>query len=425
MQTSRSSGALWRHAGFLRLWAAQTVSAFGARIAREGFAMAAILSIHATPSELGVLAAMARGPGVIVGLVSGGFVDRSSRRRVMMASDLARAALILTIPLAAWLHWLTMAQLYLCAALVGAGNALFEIADHAFLPSLIAREHLLDGNAKLGTTDSIAEIGGPAVAGVLFQLLTAPFAMLVTAFTYLTSAVFLSTVSAQELAAEPPPQKPRWHEDITVAWRFAMREPLLRPLMGMAIVTNLASGIFAALYLVYGLKVLGMSPALMGMNIAMGGIGALIGAALAPWLVRRVGFGTTLVATMFATDLFLLLIPLAHGPLWTATSFMMAAQLGGDSMALISLILMTSLNQSVVSPNMLARNMALISATVGGMMLIGAIGGGALGDGIGIRPALFLAVALLAAGHAVVLFSPLRTLKEIPPILKSTDPKPI
>ena len=98
---------------------------------------------------------------------------------------------------------------------------------------------------------------------------------------------------------------------------------------------------------------------------------------------------------------------------------MMAAQLGGDSMALISLILMTSLNQSVVPPNMLARNMALISATVGGMTLIGAIAGGALGDSIGIRPSLFLAVALLAAGHAVVFFSPLRNLKEIPPAAPS------
>jgi MFS family permease len=407
----------------MRLWAAQTVSSFGARIAREGFAMAAILSIHATPTELGVLTALTRGPGVVVGLVCGGFVDRSSRKRVMMASDLVRAALILTIPLAAWWHILTMTQLCICAALVGAGNALFEIADHAFLPSLIEREHLLDGNAKLGTTDSIAEIAGPAFAGLLFHLLSAPLAMLVTAFTYLISAAFLSTVPARELTPEPPSEKPRWYRDIGTAWRFAMDEPLLRPLMGVALITNLASGIFAALYLVYGLKVLGMSPALMGVNIAMGGIGALAGAALVSHLAGRFGFGLVLVTTSFATDLFLLLIPLAHGPLWLATSMMMAAQLGGDAMALVSLILMTSLRQSIVPPGMLARNAALVSAIAGGMMLLGAVAGGMLGDSLGIRPALFLAVALLAAGHAVVLFSPLRKLREIP--LKSTDREPI
>ncbi|HEY5338080.1 MAG TPA: MFS transporter [Rhizomicrobium sp.] len=414
MRKFRPSGALWAHAGFMRLWAAQTVSSFGARIAREGFAMTAILTIHAPPSELGILAAMARGPGVVVGLVAGGFVDRSSRRRVMMASDLLRAALILTIPLAAWLHLLTMMQLYVCAALVGAGNALFEIADHAFLPSLVERENLLDGNAKLGTTDSIAEIGGPALAGTLFQLFTAPLAMLTTAFTYLISAAFLSTVSEREIPPEASLERPRWYRDVGETWRFAMREPLLRPLMCMAIVTNVASGFFAALYLVYGLKVLGMSPALMGVNIAMGGIGALIGAAFAPRLAGRFGFGVTLVTAFFATDLFLLLVPLAHGPPWFSTSMMMAAQLGGDAMALVPLILMTSLRQSIVPPAMLARNAALVSAIVGGMTLTGALSGGFLGNYIGIRATLFLAVATLVAGHAFTLFSPLRNLEKIP-----------
>ncbi|HSM96229.1 MAG TPA: MFS transporter, partial [Rhizomicrobium sp.] len=198
------SGALMRHAGFLRLWAAQTVSSFGARIAREGFAMTAILTIHAPPAELGLLTALARGPGIVVGLVAGGFVDRSSRRRVMIVSDLARVALILTIPLAAWLHVLAMPQLYATAALVGGAGVLFEIADHAFLPSLIDRELLLDGNAKLSTTDAIAEIGGPAMAGTLFQFFTAPFAMLGTSLTYLVSALFLFTVPARELPPEEP-----------------------------------------------------------------------------------------------------------------------------------------------------------------------------------------------------------------------------
>jgi hypothetical protein len=146
------SGALWRHAGFLRLWAAQTVSSFGARIAREGFSMAAILSIHATPAQLGVLTALARGPGIVVGLVAGGFVDRTSRKHVMIGSDLARVVLIATIPAAAWLGLLTMGQLYVVAALVGAASVLFDIADHAFLPALIDREFLLDGNAKLSVT---------------------------------------------------------------------------------------------------------------------------------------------------------------------------------------------------------------------------------------------------------------------------------
>src|ERR1700761_1171950 len=225
----------------MRLWAAQTVSSFGARVAREGFAMTAILSLHAAPTELGVLAALSRGPGLVVGLAAGGFVDRSRRRRVMIASDLARVLFIVAVPLAAWLHLLAMPLIYVMAALVGAANALFEIADHAYLPSLIAREHLLDGNAKLGVTDSVAEIGGPALAGGRFLRFNPPFAMLTTAFTYLVSAGFLFSISARELTPEEPAEKPRWYQDIRDGLDAILAEPLLRPILWMAIVSNFFS----------------------------------------------------------------------------------------------------------------------------------------------------------------------------------------
>src|ERR1700712_4283801 len=145
------SGALWRHAGFMRLWAAQTVSSFGARITREGLALASVLTIDAKPVQLGILAALATGPSVIVGLIGGGFVDRSRKRSIMIASDCARAALLFTVPLAAWFHLLAMNQLYVVALAMGALSVLFDIADHAYLPHLVAREHLMEGNTKLST----------------------------------------------------------------------------------------------------------------------------------------------------------------------------------------------------------------------------------------------------------------------------------
>ena len=414
MRNLRSSGALWRHAGFLRLWAAQTVSSFGARIAREGFAMTAILSIHATPSELGVLAALARGPGVVVGLVAGGFVDRTSRRHVMIASDLGRAALILTIPLAAWFHLLSILQLYLVAGFVGTANVLFEIADHAFLPELIAREHLLDGNAKLATTDSIAEIGGPALAGTLFQLFTAPFAMLGTAVTYLASSGFLFALPAKEDSHATPSAHARWYHDVAQGLAAIRAEPLVRPLLGMTTVFTFFGAFFAPLYLLFGLNVLGLSPALMGVTIAMGGVGALSGASISGALVRRLGVGRTILTCAFLYAAFLALVPLAHAPLLPATAMLMTAQLGGDGFALAFIIPATSLRQAVLPAAMLGRTAAVFSAVAGGMTVAGAILGGILGGLIGVRPTLGIAVAGIATAPLFVAFSPLRTLRVIP-----------
>ncbi len=408
------SGALWAHAGFMRLWAAQTVSSFGARIAREGFAMTAILTIHAAPLQLGVLTALARGPGLVVGLIAGGFVDRSSRRRVMIGSDIARTAFILTIPLAAWLHMLTMVQLCVAAALVGGASVLFEIADHAFLPSLIDREHLLDGNAKLSTTDAVAEIGGPALAGTLFQIFTAPFAMLGTSITYLVSAAFLFAVPARELPPEKPLRKPRWYRDVTEGFRAIMDEPLVRPLLGLTVVFMLFGAFFGPLYLLYGLKVLGLSPALMGVTIAMGGVGALFGATLSNTISRRIGIGPTVWGCCFIYTASLLLVPLAHGPLWLATAMLMLAQLGGDGFAIAFMIPLTSLRQAVLPPAILGRTAALFSAVNGGVTVLGAILGGLLGGWIGIREILLLAVIGMSTAPLFVLFSPVRTLHKIP-----------
>lgn len=407
--------ALWRHAGFRRLWAAQTVSSFGARIAREGFAMTAILSLHAGPAQLGILAALTRGPGVVVGLFAGGFVDRASRRRVMIASDLIRVALIFTIPLAAAAHLLAMPQIYLVAALVGAANALFEIADHAFLPTLIAREHLLDGNAKLGVTDSVAEIGGPALAGALFQLLTAPIAMAGTALTYLVSAAVLFAVPAD--AAPPKTKAPpgRWRRDIADGFGAIRAHPLLWPLFWMALTGTLFGSFFAPLYLAFGLRTLGMSPGLMGATIAVGGVGALFAAMLSTTLCRRFGIGPTIIVCSFANAGFLALVPLAQGPLWLSTTALMIAQFAGDAVAVAAIIPMGSLRQAVLPPAMLGRAVALFGAASGAVVIAGALLGGLLGGWIGVRATLGIAVAGLAAAPLFAVFSPLAHLREIPP----------
>ena len=174
MAAARPQGGLWRHPDFLKFWAAQAVSGFGSRISRTVLPVAALLTIEASPAEIGILSALSVAPAVLVGMLMGGRVDRSAKRPLLIGADLTRAALLFTIPIAHWLDVLSMHQLYAVAAGVGAASTLFQIADNAHLPALIGRPRLPEANAKLEATDAVAEIGGPGIARVLIEVVTAP-----------------------------------------------------------------------------------------------------------------------------------------------------------------------------------------------------------------------------------------------------------
>ncbi len=408
------SGGLWQHAGFLRLWAAQTVSSFGARITREGLALASVLTIDAQPFQLGILAALITGPSIVVGFFAGGFIDRSAKRSIMICADLLRTLVLMTVPIAAWLHLLRMEQLYAVGALMGGIGLVFDIADHAFLPHLIAREDLIEGNTKLSMTESLAEVGGPALAGILIQTLTAPFAIAVNAATYLVSALFLGTIRADEYPAERPKKRPTLISDLRTGYDVMRASPLLRPLFAMAIVSPLFGGSFSALYVIYAIKVLHLTPALMGITVGVGGIGSLLGTALSPVLVRRIGIGPTIVFGAAGSAVSAIFVPLAAGPLWLKLTSLMIAQLAGDSMAVAALIPAASLRQSIIPRDKLGRAAALFSVASGGVAVAGTLIGGALGGWLGVRATLYIAAAGFFLTPLVVIFSPLRRQKDIP-----------
>lgn len=408
-----STKTLWRDRDFVRLWMAQSVSAFGARITREGLPIAAVLTLGGSPGQIGLLAAMSSGPALIVGLAAGGVIDRSKRRGLMMGADLARAAVLASIPIAALLHVLAFTQLYVVAALVGAASVLFEIADHAYLPGLVAREDLTRANASLSATESVAEIAGPAIAGVLFQLLAAPVAMAANAVTYLISAVFLADIRKPETPPEPEPQA-RWTDDLALGFAVVWRHPLVRPVYLATAVHGLFGGIFSALYILFCLKVVGLSPGLMGVTIAAGGVGALIGAVLAGWMSRRFGVGPSLLAALALVALSLTLIPLAPAEPATGMAVLVAGQVFGDAFGVVTLILSSTLTQSVLPSAVLGRMGATFKATAGGLAVVGALGGGLLGETLGVRGAIWVAVAGFAVAPLFALSGPLRRLREMP-----------
>jgi len=408
------SGVLWRHSDFMRLWAAQTVSSIGARIAREGLALASVLTIDAKPFQLGILAALIMGPSVVVGFFAGGFVDRSRKRAIMVGTDVIRALVLLSVPVAAWFHILRMEQLYVVGALIGGANILFDISDHAYLPHLIGRDALMEGNTKLSTTESLAEVGGPALAGILVQALTAPFAIAVNSATYVVSALFLGAIATKEPVPENAKIRPTLLSDLAQGYSAMAATPVLRPLLFMSIVSPLFGGVFSALYVIFAIKTLGLSPALMGLTVAVGGIGSLAGTAISRRFAAWLGIGRAIVLGFVVSAVSAIFVPLASGPLVLKLASLMVAQFVGDSMAVAAMIPAASLRQSLIPRDRLGRAAAFLSVGAGASAVVGALTGGALGSAFGPRVALFASVAGLVVMPVWASTTPLWRLAEIP-----------
>jgi len=403
--------SLWRHADFLKLWSAQTISAFGARISREGLPWTAILTLQAGPGALGVLAALSRGSGVVVGLFAGGLVDRSSRRTIMIAADLIRAGLLIAVPILALMHHLTIWWVYAAALLVGGSSVLFDIADQAFLPSLVDRSQLVDANGKLAATDAMAEVGGPAIAGPLIQLLGPPIALAVNAATYLASALFLGSLRKVETRAEidANAEPPTRLGDLAAGFQALNGDPVVRAVAIVVLIQGLFGGIFSALYMLFAIRGVGLGAAILGLVIAMGGVGGLIGAMMGPWLARRLGLGLTAAVGALIGGATLALIPLAHGSPAMGAAYLIGSQLLSDSFATASVIGLTSLRQSRLAPEVMGRAGAALAVGSGGLMIIGALGGGVLGAAIGMRSTMWIAVAGFTLAGLWAVASPIRT----------------
>lgn len=405
------SGGLWRHGDFLRLWGAQIASAFGSRITRTALPIIAILSIEATPTEVAVLSALGVAPGVLVGLLVGGHIDRTAKRPLLIGADLVRSALILTIPATAWLGALSMLQLYVVAAAVGAATTLFRIADNSFLPALVGKDMLVDGNAKLEATDAIAEAAGPGLAGVLVQVLTAPVAVIVDALSYLWSALLLSRIQGSEEPAAAADADASVFGDVLIGFRACLAQPLIGPTLLADAITYLFGGFFLTLYMIVALETLGLPPATVGLIISVGGVGAFVGALFARPLGRLVGAGPAMVVSVGAGQAANLLIPLALDAGRLAIPLLVLQQFIGDALLAAYLIHSISVRQQVLPEAVLGRANATFHVITGLMLPAGALLAGPLASAIGMPSALWIGACggLLAA--PVLMASPILRLR--------------
>lgn len=396
-----TQGALRANAAFVRLLTAGGASAIGARVTREGLPLMAVLALHASPDEVGVLAALRAAPALFVGPLCGAWVDRLEKRRILIAADLARAMVLLAAPAAAITHHLSMALVCLIGAAIGGLSCLFEMANHAFLPTLVEPGELVAANAALGATESVAEIGGPAVAGILFTLLSAQLAVAFNSATYLVSALLLAPIrgpgqrtSARGERSATTIDRPAFAPLTAFAATWASRD--VRCLLLLVVTSGLFGSFFAALYIPFALHALGLTPAILGATIATGGVGALLGAAVATPLQRRLGVGPALLASGLAYAATTALIPLAPANPVGGTAMLMAAQLLGDAAGTALFIYVASLRQTLSPQANLGRTAGVFAAAGGLAAVAGALAGGPLAESVGCRTAMAVACAGMA-----------------------------
>ncbi|MYH63767.1 MAG: MFS transporter, partial [Caldilineaceae bacterium SB0675_bin_29] len=289
------SDSLWRNRSFTRLWVAHVTSGAGTAITNVALPLAAVLVLGATPTQMGLLAAAGSLPNLLFGLLAGVWVDRVRRKPILIWADIGRSLLLVTIPVAAWLGQLSFLQIWLVTFATGTLTVFFQIAAISVLPALVEKGNLVEANSKLSTSDAVIAIAGPAAAGGLVQLFSAPRAILVDAFSYLLSAIALGGVAEEEPQPASQPDRddaPEAVHGIRAAAVSIGREvgegvfELLRtPLLSVLTITSslgmLAGSISAAVQMLFLVNQLNFTPSIIGIVAACSGIGSLAGAMLA------------------------------------------------------------------------------------------------------------------------------------------------
>ena len=410
------TGGLWRHADFLRLWSAETISQFGTQVSLLAIPFVAVLVLDATTFEVAALGVVDFLPFIIFTLPAGVWVDRIRRRPVLIAGDFGRAALLATIPIAYVLDVLTLGQLYVVGFLVGTCTVFFDVAYQSYLPSLVERQQIIEGNSKLEISRSSAQIAGPGFAGLLIQAFTAPYAILLDAVSFLGSGLFFFRIRKHEdvpASHTADGVKTSLWTELKEGLRFVLGNPNLRAQAGCTATSNFFSNVAFAILIVFLVRELGLSAGVIGLAISLGSFGSLIAAFTATRISRRFGIGPTTIVSSALFGPATLLI--AFAPTGNqAIPFLVLAQLVFGFTVVVYNIVQVSYRQAICPPRLQGRMNSVMRFIVWGTIPIGGLVGGVLGTTIGLRET--MVVGAVGGGLAVlwIVFSPQRHLREMP-----------
>jgi MFS family permease len=407
----RRPGGLWRHGDFLWLWSSQTISQFGSQVSQLALPLVAIVVLGESAFEVAMLGMVEFLPFLLFSLPAGVWVDRLSRRPILVVADIVRAAALATVPIAYWLDGLTIWQLYIVGFVVGVGTVFFDVAYQSYLPSLVERDQLSDGNSKLEISRSAAQLAGPGVGGVLIAILTAPVAVAADAISFVVSALLIGRIRTAERES-PPEARRSLLSELWEGLRYVIRHEYVRGMAASVAIFNFFGNVGGAIILVYFVRELGLSAATIGLVFALGNVGFLVGAFVAKRIETRIGVGRTIVGSMVLSVPGLLLVPLA--PKDFAVPLLVASGLIVGFAIVLYNVTAISLMQAITPDRLLGRMNASRRFLVWGVIPLGALVGGVLASTIGLRPTLF--VGAIGASLAVLplLFSPVRSLTRIP-----------
>jgi MFS family permease len=408
--------SLWRHSDFMKLWTGQTISRLGSVVTRTAVPLVALLVLGAGPLEMALIVVSGSVGVLLVGLFAGAWVDRVRRRPVLIAADILRALLLLSIPAAYAGGVLAIGQLDVVVFLEACLGVLFNAAYPAYVPSLIGVDRVVEGNSRLASSSSLAEIGGPGLAGGLVQLIGAPLAILVDAISYVVSAISLILIRTAEPARPVKIVPTHIRHEIVEGLRLVRRHKILVPLVLRSVIAHVAGSFYGVLYTLYLIEDLQLSPLLLGIVVSAGGVGSLVGSLFAQRAIRRFGLGPTLIWTAAGASAVGILTPLAGGPLVLAVAMVLIPQLFGDGLQTIEGVAELSLIQGVIPDRILGRVNATLEVLSHGIAYpLGALLAAALASLISVRAGIAIGWAGMALSILLLVFSPL------PRVLHASD----
>ena len=387
--------SLWRDKRFVAFWTSFTVSQFGDRVTELALPLIAVVVLDATPSQVGVLTAAVWLPNLIAMFV-GTWIDRRiHKRRVLIAADLFRAAVLLSVPIAYSLDVLTLGVLYAIALATGMGEVLFHMAYPAFYVRLVRPESYVDANSKLSASRAASFVGGPAVAGALIHAVTAPVAIIVDAISFVFSAAVIGRLRGSEAAAtteaQSGPEAQSLVRQALDGLRFVARHSVLRASLGCTTTINFFTFIAQALLILYASRTLGLSDAVIGLALGVGAVGGIVGAVLAPRIARVIGIGRTIMVGAVLFPAPIAIAAAANGTPLTNAIILSAAELLSSIGVMLFDINQNAVITAVTPDDMRGRTAGAFSTINYGSRPVGAIVGGLLGTAIGLRPTLLVA----------------------------------
>ncbi|MEY2449142.1 MAG: hypothetical protein QOH79_2618 [Acidimicrobiaceae bacterium] len=404
--------SLLGHRDFRLLWAGQTISRVGTEVSVLALPLIAIQVLHATTFEVGSLTAIETLPFLLVGLPAGAWIDRMRRRRVLLVADIGRLAALGSIPFASAVASVTLVHLFVVAFITGVFTVFFDVAYQSYLPELVDRGQLVEGNAKLSASESTAHVIGPGIGGALIGWVGASTAVVTDALSYAASFVCLIAIRTPAEEPERAATPTSLVTDIREGLRFVWHENRIRAVAFCTATSNLFSGVMMAVVLLFMTRMLGFSGGKIGLIFAVSGLGSIVGSVIAPWLAAQVGVGPAIVLSIALGGVAPFLVAGATGSLAPA---MLAVGFGIFGLSSVAYnINQVSVRQALCPRRLQGRMNASVRFLVWGTLPIGGFLGGALGSTIGIRPTLWVAAVGQATAFLWLLPSPIPRMREIP-----------